>query len=189
MAAQRQFLLTCTIGEQAVRTKRSRRAASRNPSRGGGGHRHSPFTESELAAVIVAIDTMGVAGEILEHLLGVRRKVAWHTPPTAWRAVDRRVLGSERDLPTRQEPVEVETSAAKRCSRRILPRPGIVAAGNPGGSVGCQATARDDAVEMGMVHQGLAPGVQHGDEADISAEMLRVGGDLRVAAAAANRAP
>ena len=28
-----------------------------------------------------------------------------------------------------------------------------------------------------MVHQGLAPGVQHGDEADISAEMLRVGGD------------
>ena len=30
---------------------------------------------------------------------------------------------------------------------------------------------------MGMVHQGLAPGVQHGDEADSSAEMLRVGGD------------
>ena len=28
-----------------------------------------------------------------------------------------------------------------------------------------------------MVHQRLAPGVQHGDEADISAEMLRVGGD------------
>ena len=53
----------------------------------------------------------------------------------------------------------------------------IVAAGYPVGTVGCQATARDDAVEMGMVHQGLAPGVQHGDEADSSAEMLRVGGD------------
>ena len=28
-----------------------------------------------------------------------------------------------------------------------------------------------------MVHERLAPGVQHGDEADVSAEMLGVGGD------------
>ena len=30
---------------------------------------------------------------------------------------------------------------------------------------------------MGMVHQRLAPGVQHGDEADLSTEMVGVGSD------------
>ena len=31
---------------------------------------------------------------------------------------------------------------------------------------------------MRMVHQGLTPRVQHGDEADLGAEALGVGGDL-----------
>ena len=53
----------------------------------------------------------------------------------------------------------------------------IVAAGNPGGRVRCQPAAGDDAVDMRMMQQRLAPGVQHGDEADVSAEMLGVGGD------------
>jgi hypothetical protein len=28
-----------------------------------------------------------------------------------------------------------------------------------------------------MEHQGLTPGVEHGEESDLSAEMLRIGGD------------
>ncbi len=52
------------------------------------------------------------------------------------------------------------------------------AAGLPGASVGGQAARGDHAVHMGMVHEGLAPGVQDREEPEPCAEMLRVGGDL-----------
>jgi hypothetical protein len=32
-------------------------------------------------------------------------------------------------------------------------------------------------MEMGMMHQGLSPRVQHGEEPDLRAQMLRIGRD------------
>jgi hypothetical protein len=43
--------------------------------------------------------------------------------------------------------------------------------GDPAGAVGGKPAAGDDAVQMGMMHERLSPGVQHGEEADFGAEM------------------
>ena len=48
-------------------------------------------------------------------------------------------------------------------------------AGHPALAIGRQPAAGDDAVQVGMVLQGLAPGVQHRDDADLGAEVTRVG--------------
>ena len=62
--------------------------------------------------------------------------------------------------------LEMPTSSRFLVSMLTIGRP------RPANSMRCSAMS-----VMGMVHQGLAPGVQHGDAADSSAEMLRVGGD------------
>ena len=48
---------------------------------------------------------------------------------------------------------------------------------DPSRAIGREAAARDDTVQMRMMHQGLSPRVQHGEEADLGAEMLGIGGD------------
>ena len=50
-------------------------------------------------------------------------------------------------------------------------------AAHPALAVGRQPAAGHDAVQVGMVLQGLTPGVQHRDEADLGAEVSRVGRD------------
>ena len=50
-------------------------------------------------------------------------------------------------------------------------------AGDPARAVRRQAAAGNDDVDMRMMGQRRAPGVQNGGEADARAEMLRVGGD------------
>ena len=50
-------------------------------------------------------------------------------------------------------------------------------AGDPARPVRRQAAAGRDDVDVRMVGQRRAPGVQHGGEADARAQMLRVGGD------------
>ena len=51
------------------------------------------------------------------------------------------------------------------------------AAGNPVLPVGTQAAARNHAVQMGVMHQVLPPGMQQSDEADFGAQMLGIGSD------------
>ena len=50
-------------------------------------------------------------------------------------------------------------------------------AGDPARPVRRQAAAGNDDVDMRMMGERRAPGVQHGGEADARAQMLRVGGD------------
>ena len=45
--------------------------------------------------------------------------------------------------------------------------------------IGGDAAARHDAMDMRMVIEVLAPGVQHGREADLGAQVLGVAGDRR----------
>ena len=51
------------------------------------------------------------------------------------------------------------------------------AAGNPAAAVVCEPPTRDDAVQMRMMDERLAPGVEDGEEADLGAEVARVGGN------------
>jgi len=50
-------------------------------------------------------------------------------------------------------------------------------AGDPTLTVRRDPAAGDETVQMRVVHQVLSPGVQHGQEADLRAQMLGVGGD------------
>lgn len=49
-----------------------------------------------------------------------------------------------------------------------------LAAGYPTIFVTRQSTSGDDAMDMGMIHEILTPGVQDADKADASTEMLRI---------------
>src|SRR5439155_20511266 len=49
---------------------------------------------------------------------------------------------------------------------------------HPLGPVGGQASRRQDTVEMGVMVELLAPGMEHGEPADLCAEMLGVPGDV-----------
>ena len=50
-------------------------------------------------------------------------------------------------------------------------------ASDPALAIGCDAAARNEAMKMRVVQQVLSPSVQHGQEADLCAEMLWIGGD------------
>ena len=50
-------------------------------------------------------------------------------------------------------------------------------AGDPALAVERHAAAGHDTVQVRVMHQSLAPGVQHGDEADLGAQVLGIGGD------------
>ena len=52
------------------------------------------------------------------------------------------------------------------------------AAGDPSRGVGGDAAAGDDAMDVGMMLEVLAPGVEDGQEADLGPEVLGIGGDL-----------
>jgi hypothetical protein len=54
-----------------------------------------------------------------------------------------------------------------------------VARANPGGLIGSEPSRRDDAVNMRMMLQVLAPCMEDADEAGVGAEMARVSGYLQ----------
>ena len=73
------------------------------------------------------------------------------------------------------EPFEEET--AEQAREHAHGQEEAWLAGDPARPVRRQAAARDDDMDMRMVGQRRAPGVEDGGEADVRAQMLRVGGD------------
>ena len=134
-------------------------------------------------------DAMGVAAQIGQHLfrpaegwLGIDDPVA--APCRRQKAGEGLRVGQFGDIAE-----EVQLSGLEGSAQRLQKQPPEQArqhpdrqeeartAGNPAGAVRRRAAARHDAMEMGMVAEGLAPAVQHRDEADPGAEMLGIGGD------------
>ena len=54
----------------------------------------------------------------------------------------------------------------------------LVSTGNPTPLIGREPSARDDAMQMGMMQERLAPSMQDRQKSDFSAEMFGVGSDL-----------
>ena len=73
------------------------------------------------------------------------------------------------------EPFEEEPAEETRQHAHGQEEAGL--AGDPARAVRRQAAAGNDDVDVRMVGERRAPGVQHGGEADARAQMLRVGGD------------
>ena len=91
---------------------------------------------------------------------------------------ERREVAEEGEAAGRmqgREPVEEEAAEEARQHAHGQEEAGL--AGDPARSVRRQAAAGNDDVDMRMVGQRRAPGVQYGGEADARAQMLRVGGD------------
>ena len=69
--------------------------------------------------------------------------------------------------------------AAKHATQYPHGQEEVFTSGDPGLTVRGYSTGRHDAVQMRMVQQVLAPGVQHGQKTYLGPQVLTVGGDLQ----------
>src|SRR5690348_3012014 len=142
-------------------------------------HRHQ--------AVVGDGDAMGIAPNIIQNLLRPGERPLGKDHPVGgmgWRpiapercrllqvAVSREEVqftGAEGLLQMVQEQAAEHLRQHPDRQEEVWPR------GNPARAVWRDAAARNQAVQMRVVHEILAPGVQHGDEADRRAQMLGIG--------------
>ena len=134
-------------------------------------------------------DAVGVAGQVGEHGLrpGERPLGVDHPLGVAQRREDGveggllaegREVAEEDEASGRMQVSEpFEEEAAEQAREHPHRQEEARFAGDPARPVRRQAAAGNDDVDVGVVGQRRAPGVQHGGEADARAQMLRVGGD------------
>src|SRR3979411_2625639 len=68
-----------------------------------------------------------------------------------------------------------EKKPAKEPGQRFDGQEEVRSAGDPARAIGREAATRNDAMDVGMMHQRLSPGVEDGDAADRTAEPAWVG--------------
>jgi hypothetical protein len=128
-------------------------------------------------------DAMGVAAQILEHILGATE---------GWLGVDHPMLSEkwtqprsedfglseECQIPRKAELTVLEGGletgdelAAKNPTKHRDGEKEARARWNPAGVIERQPPGGDDAMDMGVKFDLLIPGVQHGEEADLGTEM------------------
>ena len=133
---------------------------------------------------------MGVAAEILEHILGAAE---------GWFGVDDPVFAKQRSQPggeefglreQRQIPGKVQLATLKgglesgdELAAKHPPEHGngekeARVRSNPAGVIEGEPTGWDDTVDMGMKLEFLVPGVEHAEEADLGPEMCGVASDF-----------
>ena len=118
-------------------------------------------------------DAMGVAAEIAEHLLGAgERRLGVDDPVDAGQVIEASSegggIGERAEFPGEAQPAAGE-GGAQPAHEHVAEAPGEHAhrqeeaewTGDPACLVRCDAATGDDAVQVGMMVQRLAPGVQH----------------------------
>jgi hypothetical protein len=83
------------------------------------------------------------------------------------------VLGIESLLQISQE------QSAKQAGQHPYGQKETGAAGHPPTTIGCDSATRDDTMQVGMKEEILSSTVDHGEEADLGAQMLGIGSDGR----------
>ncbi len=132
---------------------------------------------------------MGVAGEVAQDVSGAaERRLGVDDPVTS---VEGSQEGPERDrLGQRREPAmkrELPVGSLKMIEEPAPEQPPEYAdgqeepgsAGDPARTVGSEAATGDQTVDVRMVLEGLAPGVQHRQEAEFGTEVPGIGADRR----------
>ncbi len=134
-------------------------------------------------------DAVGIAGEIGEH--GFRsgeRLLSVDDPLGAAQrregGVEGALVGERGEVAEEDEPAgrmqgceAFEEEAAEQAREHAHRQEEAGLAGDPARPVRRQAAAWDDDVDMRVMGQRRAPGMEDGGEADARAQMLRVGGD------------
>jgi hypothetical protein len=120
--------------------------------RGGGGNAptYSAFDPPQLAQAADEGDGFGEIGEVAE---------------------EAEIAGLEGGAQ------RVEEQPAKQARQHTDRQEEAGPAPDPARAVGRRAAARHDAMDVRMMVQVLAPSMEHGDEPDLGAEMLRIGRD------------
>jgi hypothetical protein len=72
----------------------------------------------------------------------------------------------------------VEKLSAKDDTEYFDGQKELVSTGNPTPLIGREPSPRDDAMQMGMMQEGLAPSMQDRQKPDLSAEVFGISGDL-----------
>ena len=171
-----------------------------------GFERHRPMLILPLAAVIFPFegdnlcikakqpgvgdgDTVCIARQISQYCLGASERTFRIDNPLGlarWREVLGNGAGIRQGV---ERPAEVEVprveSLLERVEQEATEQAGQHAdreeepwtAADPSSAIRGQATARDDAVEMRVMHEGLPPRMQDGKEADVGAQMGWIGRD------------
>ena len=133
--------------------------------------------------------TVSVAREIGEHLLGAaERRLGVDDPiylaqrddalgESAWFA-ERRKLAEKAQLAFVERRLQGgEEQAAKRARQRLHRQEEARLANDPALAIERDAAARDNAMDMGMMGERLAPGVENREQANPGAEALRICGE------------
>ncbi len=90
------------------------------------------------------------------------------------------MVSVKSEFPLREGPLEAGHKLASKHAAEDLHRQKEGIAGlNPARVIGGQTARRNHAVDMGMMLQVLSPGVEHAEEANLSAEVLGIGSDFQ----------
>ena len=136
-------------------------------------------------------DPMGVATEVGEHVLGPGEgRLTVDDPGLGAEFLEpggkRRRLGEGSQAPGEMQSAPVEgppqageTPAAEDLRQGADGEEEGGPGGNPARAVPGERSARDDAVDVHVLGEGLAPGVEDGGDAEVTAEMARVAAEAQ----------
>jgi hypothetical protein len=134
-------------------------------------------------------NTVGIAAEIGQHLGGsaegrLGKDDPFELAQFAQPAIEGRSLGETGKIAEEAEIAGCEGGAelieeqpAEEAREYTHRQEEAGSAADPARSIRRRAAARHDAMNMGMMLQGLAPSVKHGDQANLRTEVPGVGGD------------
>jgi hypothetical protein len=142
-------------------------------------------------AVITDGDSMGISAEVLKDPLGaIEGRFAVddplfpvEMPPEGFEVcgiLEMTEMGGKDQIPSSEAILEeVQELPSEQCRHDLHGKEEPFAAGYPAAVVRRQTAAGDDAVEVGMVHEVLAPGMENSDHPYFGAEMFGVLGEFR----------
>lgn len=135
-------------------------------------------------------DTVGILGQVFQHILRTTKwSLGMHHPAMAMSCTQEGMecffVGQELQVAGQTElafaecPLETGNELAseyftKHAARQKEAIPWM----DPGFVIGRESAGGDYAVDMGMEHQVLSPGMEHAEEPDFGAQMLGISRDL-----------
>jgi len=142
-------------------------------------------------AIIGDGDPVRIAGEVIEHLLGAPKWRFGINDPFGMAALSKGFgedprLGKilERtvklQLALLEGPAQAfEKQATEQTGENTHGKEELSAGGDPATSVRGKTSTRNETVQVGVMEQGLPPGVQDGNKADLGTHTLGVGSDAQ----------
>jgi len=142
-------------------------------------------------AVITDRDPMGISGEVLQDAVGAIEGgfaidgplILVEAPQEGFKGsgiLEMTEVGGKGQISSLEAIFEeAEELAFEQCRQDSDGEEESFAAGDPAAAVGRQTAAGDDPVEVGMIHEVLAPGMENTDHPHLGAEMFGVLGEFQ----------